>query len=101
MSIEIKNLAYNLLIQLFAYHLENLIYKKINLAITLFYASWSSFLYVGIRVVDSGRNTGFIGFLLNMAAVATIVSNYVIPGPLQYLLTYKLSQVNKYMNNFL
>ena len=52
-------------------------------------------LFLGMRIVDSGRKTGFIGFLLNMAAVDSIVCTYVISGPLQYLLTFKLSQVKK------
>ena len=50
-----------------------------------------------MRIVDSGRKTGFIGFLLNMAAIEKTVSNYVISGPLDYLLTFKLSQVQGFL----
>ena len=47
-----------------------------------------------MRIVDSGSKTGFIGFLLNVVATERIVSNYVISGPLEYLLT--LDHLNIY-----
>jgi len=45
--------------------------------------------------VDSGRKTGFLGFLLNMKALSGVFNNYVKDGPLDYLLTFKLSQVTQ------
>lgn len=46
----------------------------------------------GKRLVDGRRRTGFLGFLLNMVSTESIFNAYVVSGPLEYILTYKLSQ---------
>ena len=45
------------------------------------------------RLVESRRKTGFLGFQLNLKGIFEAFNNYVENGPLEYLLTYKLSQV--------
>ena len=45
--------------------------------------------------MDSGRKTGFLGFLLNMKALSGVFDSYFKNGPLDYLLTFKLSQVTQ------
>ena len=42
-------------------------------------------------LVESGRKTGFLGFLLNMKAINGIFNNNVGNGALEYLLAFKLS----------
>ena len=46
----------------------------------------------GKRIVDGGRKIGFISFLVNFKSVTSIFRNFVENGPLNYLLTFKLSQ---------
>ncbi len=40
------------------------------------------------------RKTPFIGFLLSIRAVLGIFEDYIMTRKMQYLLTYKLSQVS-------
>ena len=46
----------------------------------------------GRRIVDTGRNIGFVAFLVNFKSVQSIFFHYVQNGPLHYLLTFKFSQ---------
>ena len=48
----------------------------------------------GNRIVQSRRKTGFVGFLVAIRSLQAMYRRYVYPAraPLQYLLTYKMSQ---------
>ena len=46
----------------------------------------------GKCLINGRRKSGFLGFLLNMQAVKSIFKHFVDNGPLNYLLTFKLSQ---------
>lgn len=46
----------------------------------------------GIPATQSGKKTGFLGFLMNISSVKSIYHEYVETGKLDYLMTYQLSQ---------
>ena len=46
----------------------------------------------GQKIVEGRRKTEFLGFLLNIETIERIFENFVISGPLDYILTYKFSQ---------
>ncbi len=44
------------------------------------------------KIVEGRRKTEFLLFLLHIEAIERIFENFVISGPLDYVLTYKFSQ---------